>query len=73
VSNCNFCGNAIEAGTGKMYIKKDGVVLHFCSSKCQRNQIGLGRINRNVRWTNAAHAAKSPAKAGAKAAVKPAK
>lgn len=58
MSNCNFCGVAIEQGTGKMYIKKDGTVLHFDSSKCQRNQIGLGRINRNVRWTKAAANAK---------------
>lgn len=74
--NCNFCGAAIEVGTGKMYIRKDGTVLHFDSSKCQRNQVGLGRINRNVRWTQASANAKSgaalPAK-GAKSAKAPAK
>lgn len=57
--NCTFCGTAIEAGTGKMYIKKDGSVYHFCSSKCQRNQVQLGRVNRHVRWTAAAAAAKA--------------
>ena len=57
--NCTFCGSAIETGTGKMFIKKDGSVFHFCSAKCQRNQVGLGRINRHVRWTQAAANAKA--------------
>lgn len=52
--NCSFCGSPVEAGTGKMYIKRDATVFHFCSSKCQRNQVGLGRVNRHVRWTQAA-------------------
>lgn len=76
--NCTFCGTAIEAGTGKMYIKRDGTVFHFCSAKCQRNQVELGRVNRHVKWTGAAAAAKAeaahaaPAKApkAAKAAPK---
>ncbi len=57
--NCTFCGSAIEAGTGKMYIKRDGSVFHFCSSKCQRNQVELGRVNRHVKWTGAAASAKA--------------
>lgn len=52
--NCSFCGSPVEAGTGKMYIRRDATVFHFCSSKCQRNQVGLGRVNRHVRWTLAA-------------------
>jgi large subunit ribosomal protein L24e len=64
VSACSFCGSAIEAGTGKMYIKKDGSVFHFCSSKCQRNQVGLGRVNRHVPWTAAAADAKRGATTG---------
>ncbi len=63
MSNCTFCGAAIEQGTGKMYIKKDGTVLYFESSKCQRNMVELGRINRYVGWTAAAKAAKAPAPA----------
>jgi large subunit ribosomal protein L24e len=59
VTNCSFCGDAIEVGTGKMYIKRDGTVFHFCSAKCQRNQVELGRINRHVRWTQAAADAKT--------------
>jgi large subunit ribosomal protein L24e len=70
--NCTFCGTAIEAGTGKMYIKRDGTVFHFCSSKCQRNQVELGRVNRHVKWTGAAAEAKAEAAhAGGPAAKAP--
>jgi large subunit ribosomal protein L24e len=48
---CSFCGNEIEPGTGKMYVKKDGTVFHFCRSKCQNNLLHLGRIPRHTRWT----------------------
>ena len=59
MTNCSFCGSPIEAGTGKMYIRRDATVFHFCSSKCQRNQVDLGRVNRHVRWTQAAEEHKS--------------
>ncbi len=48
---CTFCGNDIEPGTGKMYVKRDGNVHFFCSSKCQKNQLKMGRVGRKVRWT----------------------
>lgn len=48
---CTFCGNEIEPGTGKMFIKKDGTIYHFCSMKCQKNLLKLKRIPRRVRWT----------------------
>lgn len=70
MSNCSFCGTAIEPATGKMYIKRDGTVLHFDSSKCQRNMVELGRINRHVGWTDAAKHAKSPAAKAETAAAK---
>ena len=47
---CSFCKEEIEEGTGKMYVKKDGTVYFFCSSKCEKNQIGLGRVPRKVKW-----------------------
>ena len=49
--DCSFCGKPIEPGTGKMYVKKDGSKYHFDSMKCQRNMLGLKRVNRNVKWT----------------------
>lgn len=48
---CSFCGNEIEPGTGKMYIKKDGTVFYFCKNKCKKNMIVLKRVPRRVRWT----------------------
>jgi large subunit ribosomal protein L24e len=48
---CTFCGDEIEPGTGRMYIKKDGVVFQFCSSKCFKNLVVLGRVPRRTTWT----------------------
>jgi large subunit ribosomal protein L24e len=49
---CSFCGEGIEPGTGKMFIRRDGTIFYFCSSKCQNNS-QLGRVPRRVRWTQA--------------------
>ncbi|MGQ9588120.1 MAG: 50S ribosomal protein L24e [Thermoplasmata archaeon] len=48
---CTFCGDEIEPGTGRMYIKKDGIVYHFCTSKCFKNMIVLNRVPRRTTWT----------------------
>lgn len=48
---CSFCGSKVELGTGKMFVKKKGSVLYFCSSKCEKNMMKLRRIPRRVRWT----------------------
>ena len=37
-------------GTGKMVVNRNGSVLYFCSSKCQKNSIKLKRIPRRVSW-----------------------
>lgn len=49
---CSFCGNDIEPGTGKMYVKKDGTVYTFCTNKCKKNRIDIGRVPRRTQWTN---------------------
>jgi len=48
----------IEPGTGKRYIKKDGSVLFFCSSKCEKNY-KLGRDPRKLKWTYVYHELKA--------------
>ena len=48
---CNFCGNEIERGTGKMYVYKIGKISWFCSSKCEKNTIKLKRKPREHKWT----------------------
>lgn len=51
---CSFCNNEIEKGTGLLYVKKDGSVLSFCSQKCKRNSLKLGREGRLLKWTSKA-------------------
>ncbi len=41
----------MELGTGKMYVRKDGKILYFCSSKCEKNQLKLGRKFLETRWS----------------------
>jgi len=51
MAKCSFCGESIEKGTGKIYVKKDGKVLHFCSNKCEKNMLKLKRKAANLKWT----------------------
>jgi large subunit ribosomal protein L24e len=53
---CAFCNTPIEQGTGKMLVRRDGTVFYFCSSKCERNMIKLGRKSRKVKWASKAKA-----------------
>jgi large subunit ribosomal protein L24e len=55
---CSFSGKEIPPGTGKMYVKKDGTILWFASSKAQKNMMKLGRKANKTRWTEDASAAK---------------
>jgi large subunit ribosomal protein L24e len=47
---CSFCKKEIEEGRGIMYVKRDGTVYYFCSSKCERNMLKLRRNPRKVKW-----------------------
>jgi len=48
---CDFCGAPIEPGTGVMYVRSDGTIYYYCSSKCLKNAIKLRRKPEKVRWT----------------------
>jgi large subunit ribosomal protein L24e len=48
---CDFCKKKIEPGTGKKYVKNDGKVLDFCSSKCEKSTFKLKRKPREWKWT----------------------
>jgi large subunit ribosomal protein L24e len=52
---CDFCGTDIQAGTGKMYVKKDGKIMRFCSGKCEKNTLLLKRKPRTTSWTKEYH------------------
>ncbi|PSN86814.1 50S ribosomal protein L24 [Candidatus Marsarchaeota G2 archaeon ECH_B_SAG-F08] len=49
--DCSFCGNRIEPGTGLVYVKNDGSILRFCSSKCKKNMLFLKHIPQKTKWT----------------------
>jgi len=53
MAKCSFCESQIAQGTGKMYIKKEGKVLYFCGSKCEKNAIKLERKATKLKWTQA--------------------
>ena len=50
---CSFCGSDLLLGSGKMYAKKDGTTFYFCSGKCEKSLIVLGRKPAKVKWTEA--------------------
>lgn len=51
MAKCSFCKEDIEKGTGKIFVKKDGKVLNFCSRKCEKNMLKLKRKPANLKWT----------------------
>jgi large subunit ribosomal protein L24e len=46
---CSFCKKVYEIPRGITYILTDGKILHFCSSKCQKNH-ALKRDPKKVNW-----------------------
>lgn len=50
---CSFCNTTPPRGTGKYFVRKNGKVLFFCSTKCERNLLKLGRVGRELKWTEA--------------------
>ena len=52
---CDYTGEPIEPGTGIMYVRSNGEVLHFVDSKAEKNYF-LGREPRDLEWTAAGRA-----------------
>ena len=48
---CHFCGNSIPKGTGKLFVYASGKTSFFCSNKCEKNLLKLGRKPVNIPWT----------------------
>ncbi len=46
---CSICKLNVPRGTGKMYVRNDGRIFYFCSSKCQKNWT-MGRVEKNLKW-----------------------
>jgi large subunit ribosomal protein L24e len=53
VFRCSFCGHDIPPGTGINFVRRDGRLLRFCSSKCRKNTLILRRDARKLKWTKA--------------------
>ena len=34
-----------------MFVKNDGTIFWFCSNKCRKNMLKLGRDPRKLKWT----------------------
>ncbi len=49
---CSFCGAIIQPGTGMWYVRNDGSIIRFCSSKCYKNSVKLGRSPAKLKWTS---------------------
>ena len=49
---CDYSGEPIEPGTGIMYVRANGEILHFVDSKAEKNYL-LGREPRDLEWTEA--------------------
>lgn len=50
---CVFCGKEYDDFTGTYLIKNDGTMNFYCSLKCRKNHLKLGRDRRKLKWTNA--------------------
>lgn len=48
---CSFCRREIEPGTETIFVTRKGKASYFCSSKCEKNLLKLGRKPRRVKWT----------------------
>jgi large subunit ribosomal protein L24e len=46
---CDYTGEEIEPGTGIMYVRNDGTVLHFVDSKAEKNYF-MDRDPRDLEW-----------------------
>ncbi|RLG17128.1 50S ribosomal protein L24e [Nanoarchaeota archaeon] len=51
MKKCSFCNKEIPPGTGIMFVRNDGKIFYFCSSKCERNMLKLGRKPKKLKWT----------------------
>jgi len=59
---CSFCGGKLAPGTGLLFVKKEGTMLFFCSSKCEKNLLVLKRRPTATKWAQAFLASKEAGK-----------
>ncbi|MCK4635153.1 MAG: ribosomal protein L24e family protein [Candidatus Aenigmarchaeota archaeon] len=47
---CSYCGENTKEGRVILFVKKDGKVFSFCSSKCEKS-FKMKRNPRKKKWT----------------------
>ncbi len=50
---CSYCSKDIEPGTGIMYVRKNGTIRYYCSSRCFKLD---NVLKRKIRVKNAGKA-----------------
>ncbi len=48
---CAFCGDDVRLGSGILFVRNDGSTKSYCSSKCRKNDLSLGRDPRKFKWS----------------------
>lgn len=51
IVDCSFCGRPVKPGSLLLYVRNDGTILRFCSSKCKKNMLYLKRNPQKLKWT----------------------
>jgi len=48
MEQCSFCKKNVPKHKAKMFVKNDGKIRWYCSSKCEKND--KMRVPRKVKW-----------------------
>lgn len=51
MARCSFCNKELEKGTGVLYAQKDGKILWFDRTKCEKNMLKLKRKYNSMKWS----------------------
>ncbi len=66
LAKCVFCGCEQDDFRGTYLIKNDGTINYYCSLKCRKNHLKLGRDKRKLKWTVAFHESREKRRAAEK-------
>lgn len=53
MAKCIFCGREQPDFQGTFLLKNDGSTVYYCSNKCRKNHLKLGRDKTRLKWTEA--------------------
>jgi large subunit ribosomal protein L24e len=73
MTKCVFCGKEDSPYKGVHLITNDGNMNFYCSGKCRKNALKLGRDKKKLKWTEAYRISKEKAAISEAKAVEKAK